>query len=247
MNTTQAVMGMPITVQVAGAPEAVAKSVTGQVFAWFRHVDRTFSTYKSGSQISLMNRGKLTAAKAAPEVREVLAACDRMRDRTDGYFDMRRPDGQIDPSGYVKGWSIGRAGELLDAAGLENYCVEAGGDILVQGHNLDGGPWRVGIRNPTRHEEMVKVLHLTRGAVATSGAYERGEHIYDPHSGQAAQGPASVTVVGPDIAWTDVAATAAFAMGRAGADWLARQKGLNCYVIGHDGLASFTPGLRGYF
>jgi thiamine biosynthesis lipoprotein len=240
-------MGMPITVEVASASEPDAKAGIGQVFDWFHQVDQTYSTYKPESIISRINQGKLKLQQATGEVREVLAAGEHMRSRTGGYFDMRLPDGHIDPSGYVKGWSIGRAGRTLDRAGLENYCIEAGGDILVRGHNPDGRPWRVGIRHPKHHDQVVKVLELTWGAVATSGTYERGEHIYDPHSGRPAQGPASVTVVGSDIAWTDVAATAAFAMGASGTEWLAQQTGLECYVIGHNGSATFTPGLKKYF
>jgi thiamine biosynthesis lipoprotein len=244
VKLTRLVMGMPVTVEVVGSDEQ--RAAIGRVFNWFEAVDRRYSTYKPDSDISRLNRGELARGQAPAEVREVLAACEHLRDRTNGYFDALRPDGRLDPSGYIKGWSIARAGALLDSAGLRNYCIEAGGDILISGHNADRDPWRVGIRHPGRRHEIVKVLRLNGGAVATSGAYERGEHIYDPHTGAAAKGPASVTVVGSDIAWTDAAATAAFAMGARGAEWLARQPGLECYVIGHDEQASFTPGLVQY-
>jgi thiamine biosynthesis lipoprotein len=56
-------------------------------------------------------------------------------------------------------------------------------------------------------------------AVATSGAYIRGDHVVDPHTGAPPRGVLSVTVVGPDLATADAYATAAFAMGAAGPDW----------------------------
>ena len=56
-------------------------------------------------------------------------------------------------------------------------------------------------------------MRLREGAVATSGAYERGAHIVDPHTGRPPRGVLSVTVVGPDLATADAYATAAFAMG----------------------------------
>jgi len=246
VKMTRAVMGMPITIEVVHDDSAAALRAMGGAFDWFRSVDRTFSTYKDDSEISRMNRGELPRAAASLTVREVLRACEQMRERTNGFFDMRRPDGLLDPSGYVKGWSIEQAAVRLAGAGMRNYCVEAGGDLQTAGVNADGGPWRVGVRNPLAPDEMVKVLYVSDAAVATSGTYERGEHIYDPHTGRPAAHLASVTVVGPGIAWVDVAATAAFAMGTGAAAWLAQQYGLEAYVIGHDGQATFTDGLKRY-
>jgi FAD:protein FMN transferase len=245
MNRTELVMGMPVTVQLV-AEGVEAEDVVQSVFDWFDEVDRTFSTYKAYSAISRMNAGALRRADAPMVVREVLAAGEALREATDDYFEMWRPDGQLDPSGYVKGWAIEQAAEILQKRGFRNYCVEAGGDVQTGGRNAAGKPWRVGVRNPLRPAEIVKVLQVSGGAVATSGTYERGEHIYDPKTGHAAAGVASVTVVGLRIAWADVAATAAFAMGAGGAGWLARQHGLEAYVIGHDGQATFTPGLERY-
>ena len=242
----QVVMGMPVTVQVVAEDAAAGKAAAERAFEWFREVDGIFSTYKPASAISRINRGELQIADAPAVVREMLAECDKMTARTGDYFDARRPDGKMDPSGLVKGWAIGRAGELLRAGGFDNYCVEAGGDLVVRGHNDVGEPWTVGVRNPFELGQIVKVLRPGDGAVATSGEYERGQHIYDPHTGKAAEGPASVTVVGPDIAWADVAATAAFAMGADGTKWLARQKDLDFYWIDRDGQATFSPGLRKY-
>lgn len=245
MKSTQNIMGMPVTVEVVadgmGAEEALEAA-----FDFLRSADQTFSTYKPESQISRLNRGELVEARADSVVREVLAACEDMWQRTDGYFDIHRPGGQIDPSGYVKGWAIHGAARRLEAAGLHDYAVEAGGDLQVSGHNAEGGPWRVGIRNPLDRRQVVKVLGLREGAAATSGTYERGDHIYDPHTGRAATELASITVVGPDIVVADVFATAAFAMGARGAEWVAAQ-GLECYAIAPDGTATFTPGLKRYF
>ena len=236
-------MGMPVTIEVvAGGPRV--RPAMDRAFDYLRWVDRTFSTYKADSEISRLNRGELKPAQADPAVREVLVACEEMKKKTSGYFDIHRGDG-IDPSGYVKGWAVQGAAELLSKAGFENYFVEAGGDLQAHGHNADGAAWRVGIRNPFNRRENVKVLHVRNGAVATSGTYERGEHIYDPHTGHPATELAGITVVGPGIVEADVYATAAFAMGRQGADWIARQ-GLECYAIGHDGVATFTPGLNQY-
>ena len=79
-------------------------------------------------------------------------------------------------------------------------------------------------------------------AVATSGIYEKGEHILDPHTGKPADAWLSFTVVGPDILQADVYATACCAMGVAGLDFISRVAGYEAYAIGRQSRARFTDG-----
>jgi thiamine biosynthesis lipoprotein len=216
-------MGMPVTVEGAGRAQAEA------VFAWLREVDGRFSTYRRDSEISRLARGDLALADAHPDVREVLARCEALRRATGGYFDARIDGPGADPTGLVKGWAVDRAGALLDAAGVERWCIDAGGDVLLR-----GGPWRVGIRHPRRRRRLAAVLELRDAAVATSGAYERGAHIVDPHTGRAPAGVASVTIVGRELATADAYATAAFAMGAAGPRWTAGLEGCSAMTIAGD-------------
>jgi thiamine biosynthesis lipoprotein len=214
---TEHVMGMPVTVDVRDG------GVEG-VFEWFRWVDETFSTYRPDSEISRLDRGELRGAH--PLVREVLARCEELRAITGGWFDARA-GGALDPSGLVKGWAVDRAGALLEAAGARCFFIDAGGDVLLRG----GEPWRVGIRHPHERDKVAAVIELAEGAVATSAAYERGGHILDPRSGRPAAGAVSVTVVGPDLATADAYATAAFAMGESGPEWMARLNGYAAMTI----------------
>ena len=217
------VMGMPVLVHVrdgGAGPDAVEA-----VFAWLRFVDATFSTYRPDSEIRRLDRGALALADAHPAVREVLARCERLRAETGGYFDARA-GGRLDPSGLVKGWAVDRAGALLTAAGARRFCVNAGGDVLVR-----GGAWRVGVQHPRRRDRVAAVLSLTDAAVATSGAYERGEHIVDPLTGRPPRGALAVTVVGRDLATADAYATAAFAMGERGPAWTARLRGCGAMTV----------------
>ena len=230
------VMGMPVRVEIrdgGAGPDAVDR-----VFAWLRAVDASFSTYRSESEICRLNRGELAQGDASPEVREVLERCEALREATGGAFDARAPLRQgVDPSGLVKGWAVDRAAALLEAAGARHYCIDAGGDL-----RLRGGPWRVGIRHPHRRRRLAAVLELADAAVATSGAYERGEHIVDPRTGRPPAGVESVTVVGPDLATTDAYATAAFAMGMQGPAWTAGLRGCEAMTILAGGRVLSTPG-----
>jgi thiamine biosynthesis lipoprotein len=78
--------------------------------------------------------------------------------------------------------------------------------------------------------------------VATSGAYERGRHIVDPHTGAPPAGVLSVTVIGPDLATADAYATAAFAMGEAGPAWTARLRGYDAMTVLTGDAVLATPG-----
>jgi len=213
------VMGIPVRVDVR-AP--VAAGVLDDVFAWFRDVDARFSPYVRESAVSRRARGE--AARDA-DLDAVLARCEALRRATGGYFDVHAT-GALDPSGYVKGWAVDRAGALLDAAGVARWCVDAGGDVLVR-----GGGWRVGVRHPDRPHALAGVVAVDDGAVATSGAYERGAHVRDPHTGCAPAGVRSVTVLGRELATADAYATAAFAMGERGPAWTARLRGHGAMTV----------------
>ena len=178
-------MGMPVTVLCSAGAE--------RVFAWLREVDARFSPFREDSEVCRIDRGELAPRDAHPDVRAVLARCERLRVATGGYFDARA-GGSLDPSGLVKGWAVDRAAALLEGP----FCIDAGGDVLVR-----GGPWRVGVRHPRRGRELCAALALTDAAVATSGAYERGDHVLDPVGGGPARGALSVTVVGRSLGTAD--------------------------------------------
>jgi thiamine biosynthesis lipoprotein len=150
------IMGMPI---VADVRDDVGGEVLDDMFDWFRWVDATFSTYKDDSEISRFNRGELALADADPRVRDVLARCDELRVVTRGYFDVRAASpGVIDPSGLVKGWAVDRAADILDAVGLRNYAINAGGDMRVRGRAIPELTWRVGIQHPLEPEFVAAVV-----------------------------------------------------------------------------------------
>lgn len=227
-------MGMPIGIEVR---DALEPGGVEWAFDWFRSVDATFSAHRPDSQIGQIRRGTLAVAEAEPAVREVLARCEALRLATGGFFDAFAT-GRLDPSGLVKGWAVDRAAELLERAGARRFWVGAGGDLVLRG----GEPWRVGIRHPCRRDRLACVVELSDGAVATSGAYERGPHIVDPHAGRPPRGVLSVTVLGPDLATADAYATAAFAMGVGGPAWTAALEGYEAMTILEEGRVLSTPG-----
>jgi thiamine biosynthesis lipoprotein len=234
MHRVEHVMGMPIVVAVR---DGGGDALLDEVFDRFRQIDGTFSTFKEDSEISRIRRGELAVEEASAEVRHVLARCDELREETGGYFDAATcsPDG-LDPSGLVKGWAVDEAAAILDRGGVREYAVNAGGDIRTRGR------WTIGIQHPLDGQSIAKVVEGDDLAVATSGAYERGEHVRDPHTGAVPDGVLSVTITGPDLATADAYATAAFAMGAHRAPgWTARLRGYEAMTILADGRVLATP------
>jgi thiamine biosynthesis lipoprotein len=252
MKETRLIMGMPVAVEIIGAhggkknggDDAALKEGIDKAFAYFTHVDETFSTYKDTSEITAINTGKLPRRDDwSPEMDLIFTLSEETKHMTGGFFDIRRPDGTYDPSGLVKGWAIWNAAQLLIKEGFEHFYVDAGGDVQVRGANGDGEPWRIGIRNPWNLEEHVQtVVAAHNEGVATSGTYIRGTHIYDPHTGAPADAVVSLTVIGPNIYEADRFATAAFAMGRDGLAFIESLPGFEGYMIGHDKTATKTSG-----
>ncbi|MEU0093260.1 FAD:protein FMN transferase [Kribbella sp. NPDC006257] len=208
------VMGLPVSVLARGASarsEAADEAVRA-VYAELREVDRIFSPYRDDSEISRLAGGVLAWSDATPLVREVAGRCLRAAELTGGLFDATRPDGNWDPSGLVKGWATERAARLLTAVGGLDWCLNAGGDVVLSCPS--GEPFVVGIQDPLDPAAVSTSVRCTTGAVATSGTAARGAHLYDPRTGRPTTSEwLSVTVIGPSLETADVLATAAFVAG----------------------------------
>jgi len=243
VRRTAEIMGTAISLDLADdLPAATLDGLVAETFDWLREVDRLFSTYKVDSEVSRIGRGELAAVDASPVVRQVLDRCADLWRETDGYFDAYAT-GLLDPSAYVKGWSVQVASDRLVAAGAPNHCLYAGGDVRVRGESSTGRPWRVGVKHPFTTTALAWVLSGTDLGVATSGLYERGLHVVDPRRGVPATELSSVTVVGADLGTADAYATAAFAMGRAALDWLPALDGYESAVVTAGREAFTTSGL----
>lgn len=241
MRETVIIMGMPVVAEIVGG----TKESLENVFDYFRKTDARFSTYKPDSEISKINRGEIKPDAYSGEMKEVFALSAQTQKETDGYFSITRPDGSIDPSGTVKGWAIRNAAKLVEKMGYKNYFLDVGGDIQPGGVDADGNEWTIGIRNPFKHEEIIKVLRPRGHGVATSGTYIRGQHIYNPHEPAAElKDFVSLTVIGPDIYEADRFATAAFAMGNNGILFIEKLPGFEGYAINKDGIATMTSGFE---
>lgn len=213
------VWGTILFIDVASTKVGLAELNVGlaEVTEYVKLIDSEFSTYKSDSQVSQIRRGELKIENASAQMQEVWQLCLVARDLTDGSFDPWCVKGGYDPSGYVKGWAADRCIRILQRHRAENIQVNAAGDLALAGGFEDGKPWSIGVRSPENRFEVLKVFEIFEGAIATSGTYEIGAHIKDPHTGLIAIGARSATVIGPDGGLADALATALVVTGRDGA------------------------------
>lgn len=259
MQLSEAVMGTVVSLVIREAAattaattetggEAAATSATAaaaqRAVAVLHHVDQVFSTWQPDSPVSRLRRGELSLDEAPPEVAQVLELCRRAREASGGWFDPWALPGGVDPTGLVKGWAAELALAEVRASGAAGAMINAGGDVAVFGEPEEGQPWRVGIRHPLAADRLLTVVTLGGHdrAVATSGNYERGLHVFDPHSGEAAQELLAATVVGPDLAFVDALATGLLASGGKSLARVAGLRGYSALIVEGDGTVRTTLG-----
>lgn len=195
-------------------------------------VDDVFSTWKPESPMNRLRRGEIGLEEAPPEMTDVLELCRRARVATDGWFDPWAMPGGVDPTGLVKGWAVERALDEFRRAGVPAAMINAGGDIAVYGQPAPGQQWRIGIQHPLAADRILLTADLAgAGAVATSGSYERGEHLLDPHSGRPTSVLLSATVIGHDLAFADALATGLYASQGALLERLSLLTGYHGFIV----------------
>jgi thiamine biosynthesis lipoprotein len=140
-------------------------------------------------------------------------------DTARGTAFLRRRGMRVHLGGIGKGYAVDRAATMLRSHGINDFLIQAGGDLYASGRRGDR-PWRGGIRDP-RGEGLFAAMDLADTTFSTSGDYERSfvaggrryHHILDPDVGQPARGSRSVTIVARRAAIADGLSTGVFVMG----------------------------------
>jgi len=137
-----------------------------------------------------------------------------------GMAFITRPGVRVHLGGIGKGYAVDRAVDLLRAANLRDFLIQAGGDIYAAGTN-NGTPWKLGLADPRGDHSAFAALEVRDGTFSTSGDYERFfvkdgvryHHLIDPDRGEPARLCRSVTIVADRATTADVLSTGVFIMG----------------------------------
>lgn len=226
-------MGTIVTIEVVrdGTDDAITRA-----FGWFREIESRCTRFNDDSELVQLSHTAGRAVAVSPIVFEAVRFAVAVAADTDGAFDptvqsigaggasyrdiaidadartirLNRPLA-LDLGAIAKGLAVDSAAREL--APYRDFVIDAGGDLYVSGRNARGERWRVGVRHPRVDGGIIDVLHVTDTAVCTSGDYERGPHLIDPTTREAAAAVASVTVLADTAMLADALGTAAFVLG----------------------------------
>ena len=135
---------------------------------------------------------------------------------------------QLDFGGIGKEYAVDRAATICQQYGVQHGLVDLGGDIKIIGPHADGRPWSVGIRHPRKPGELMSSIDVFRGAIASSGDYERCiilngkrySHILNPKTGWPVRGLSSITVVAEQCVIAGSVATVTMLKEKRGKRWV---------------------------
>ena len=142
--------------------------------------------------------------------------------------------------GIGKGYAADKAKLVLQKFGIKSGIVNAAGDLVTWGFQIDGRPWTVGIADPEQTDRPFSALNISDMAIATSGSYEkyvtidgkRYSHTIDPKTGLPVSGVKSVSIICPSAELADALATPVVVMGvKVGLELINQIKQVACIVI----------------
>ncbi|MEO8769809.1 MAG: FAD:protein FMN transferase [Ferruginibacter sp.] len=142
--------------------------------------------------------------------------------------------------GIGKGYAAESAKAVLQQLGIKSGIVNAAGDLVTWGLQLNDQPWTIGIASPDGSHHPFSYLNISDAAVATSGNYEKFimidgkkySHTIDPKTGLPVEGIKSVTIICSNAEIADAMATPVMVMGiEVGLDMINQMKNIACIII----------------
>jgi thiamine biosynthesis lipoprotein len=195
--------------------------------------------------------GVVPSDEAIDAARALVAYKDLELDPPRKTARLKRAGQKVGLAGLARGYALDRAAKLLTEAGVNDFVLALGGDMVVRGTKA-GAPWMVGVQDP-RAPGHFAAMPAGAGAVMTTGDYERAfllegkryHHVIDPRTGRPAASVRSATVLAPDGVTADALATAVFVLGpKRGMALVKRLKGVEAVVVTSKNRVLVSKGLR---
>ncbi|RQO32284.1 thiamine biosynthesis protein ApbE [Taibaiella sp. KBW10] len=166
---------------------------------------------------------------------------------------IRNKGTKIELGAIGKGFIANKMKSRLQALGIHNGMVNAGGDLTAWGKSESGETWRISIADPEQKRDFIAWLPIQDSGIATSGSYERYaliegkkySHIIHPKTGMPVKGLLSVTVISPDIELCDALATALFLLGiEEGLAFINQFNDLQCFIVDEQQVYHYSDNLK---
>jgi thiamine biosynthesis lipoprotein len=162
----------------------------------------------------LRRSGRLPADDEIDAARASVGMTDVLIDRDSKTVTFARDGIEVNLGAIGKGFALDRMGDVLRHAGVGAALLSAGRSSVLA---IDGyrKRWKVEVCSTVQHERLA-IIHLSSGALGTSGSGEqfvecngvRYGHVIDPRTGWPASGVLSATVVCAHAAVADALSTA---------------------------------------
>jgi thiamine biosynthesis lipoprotein len=197
--------------------------------------------------------GDMKVVPSEKEVRERLDLVGTHLIQFDGEtLGFRKPGMGITLDGIAKGYIVDMAAGVLSQSGISSFIVNAGGDIRARGARPDGEPWTIAIQDPEKRMAYPDIIHLSDGAIATSGNYEvffdnekMFHHIVDPRTGTSPNQYASVSVLAKSTTQADALSTSVFVMPpERGVGFINAMPASECLIVPRNGAVLRSRGWR---
>ncbi|MGB5539120.1 MAG: FAD:protein FMN transferase [Gammaproteobacteria bacterium] len=177
-------------------------------------------TYASAGQYYDYRSGRKPDDQQLAEALTAISYRHVILDKTHSSVRFTQPGVRIDLGGIAKGYAVDRCIAMLQAAGVGNALVTAGGDTRVIGRHWEH-PWMIGVRDPRKRDGIITRIPLEDAAISTSGDYERYfdqdgvryHHILNPGTGDSPREVYSTTIIGTNATHTDALSTSVFVLG----------------------------------
>lgn len=223
------IMGTRFDILIIDQNRLESQEIWNDIVFELRRLDRIFNRFDSISETSKINREAiLEPVHVSPEMWSILRSCQIYYTRTLGLFDVTlkdfskvlldekkhsvtflKKDISLDFGGYAKGYALVKIKDLIHQAGVQHCFVDFGNSsILGIGHHPYGDSWRVSIKNPYNHDEVLDEISLKDLALSVSGnTPSYTGHIVRPTSGESMKGRKVVSITSEDPLDAEVLST----------------------------------------
>ncbi len=231
-------MNIPFTGQIVVKEddEVTREVILGRakkIHEWLVLVDHIFSPFRTNSELTLYNHRKIEMTGTNLLFQEVFALSIWAKEMTQGLFSANFV-GKYNPTGAVKGWAIEKAERiqlepLLSDPNFVAVNLNGGGDMQFSSSDKHNWQWEIGIVNPFDNKKVISCFRMKNGAIATSGTSQRGEHLFNSSTGRAIPeknfNVISSSVIGSEVSYSDIWATAIATTTINDHSWLKRLSG----------------------
>lgn len=128
---------------------------------------------------------------------------------------------KIETGGFLKGYAMYRAREILKKQKIESAFISATSTIETIGIKPNGEKWKIGLQNPSDIGEYLDILELSDMAIGVAGDYQtyievngkKYHHILNTKTGYPVEGIKMVVILAKTGYEADMYDTAIFAAG----------------------------------